>query len=391
MNNQSEGRIGRFFPRFHLFYTILLTSMLKKGKIRKKNVNSQQTFGSMRYWSTWILLVLVLFSSCKKKTFTLEGQLNALSTDTLLVYYIEPSFSLDTIILKNGKFKYKIQPDTLTVFQILWHNQEMIPIFADKGQKVKIKGDNHTITIKGRDENKLMNEILTALNQSKEKDTKAFVDSIIREHPRSFTNLYLLDKYYVRDSVIDINRLKALIGRLSGNIQDTRYVSNLKKRLDQATMKNNSYINIFNMPDRNGKTVGLAQMRDKYILLSFWASWNPESIAYQDTLASAVKALKKEKFVAMSISLDMNKEAWLNAISNRDTTQWLQACDFKAWQGNIITQTGLVDIPKNYLLDKNRRVLIEDINGDSLVHKVKDLIKQDQEKEKEQKQRRLKK
>ena len=69
----------------------------------------------------------------------------------------------------------------------------------------------------------------------------------------------------------------------------------------------------------------------------------------------------------------------------------IRHCDFKAWKGNIITQTGLIDIPKNYLLDKNRRILIEDINGDSLVHKVKDLIKQDQEKEKEQKLKRLRK
>ena len=345
----------------------------------------------MKYWSTWILLVLVLFTSCKKKTFTLEGQLNALPTDTLLVYYMEPQFSLDTIILKNGKFKYKIRPDTFTVFQILWHDQEMIPIFADKGQKVKINGDTTSVTIKGKDENKLMNEILISLNQTKEKDIKAYVDSIIREHPRSFTNLYLLDKYYVRDSVIDVNRLKALIGGLSGNVQDTRFVSNLKKRLDEATMKNNSYINIFNMPDRKGKTVGLAQMRDKYVLLSFWASWNPASIQDQDTIASVVKRLNKEKFIAMSISLDINREAWLKAISNRDTTQWIQTCDFKAWQGNIITQTGLNSIPKNILLDKNRRILIEDINGDSLVNKVKDLIKQDQDREKEQKLKKLKK
>ena len=345
----------------------------------------------MRHWSTWLLLGLVLFTSCKKKTFTLEGQLNNLPSDTLLVYYMEPSFSLDTIILKDGKFKYKIQPDTFTVFQILWHDQEMIPIFADKGQKVKVNGDNQSFTIKGRDENKLMNEIITSLNQTKESDLKEAVDSIIRSNPRSYTNLYLLDKYYARGSVNDVNRLKALISRLSGNVQDTRYVSNLKMRLEQATMKNNSYINLFNVPDRNGKTVGPAQMRDKYVLLSFWASWDPASIAHQDTLASAVKALKKEKFVAMSISLDMNRETWLNAISKRDTTQWFQTCDFKAWKGNIITQTGLIDIPKNYLLDKNRRILIEDINGDSLVHKVKDLIKQDLEKEKEQKLKRLRK
>jgi hypothetical protein len=125
-------------------------------------------------------------------------------------------------------------------------------------------------------------------------------------------------------------------------------------------------------------------------LVDFWASWHPQSVAEQDSLASVIKALKKEKFLICSVSLDLDKEAWLKA-SDRDTTQWKQICDFKGWNHPLIKDQNIQSLPCNLLLDKNKRIIARDIRGKELIDRVKELIKKDKEREKQKKSSKKKK
>ena len=121
---------------------------------------------------------------------------------------------------------------------------------------------------------------------------------------------------------------------------------------------------------------------DKPVLLDFWASWNKESIATQDSLVSVQKALKKDKFVIISLSLDLDKKEWMEKIIQKDTTQWKQVCDFKGWNNSIVKQQGITRIPANILIGPDKRVITQDIRGKELIDKVRQLTEQDKEKEK---------
>ena len=333
-----------------------------------------------------LLLFIPLFIGCDKKTdFTLKGQISGLESDTLLVYYQVPEYKLDTIICQKGVFEYSFVPDTLTVFSLIFNAQEQLPIFAEKGQTVEITGTNKDISIKGKGENHLMNQILTLLRSTPKKETKDKVDSLIRTNHESFTNIYLIDKYFVNDKSPKYNRIQKLIDSQSGIIKDTPYFMDLQAKIDEAqSNKHTQTINILQGQDREGKPVKWPTTRDNYILLDFWATWNPQSIIEQDSLESVLKALKKEKFLVFSVSLDMDREAWLKA-SDRDTTHWRQVCDFKGWNNPIIKDQNIQAIPTNLLLDKNKRIIARDIRSKELIDKVKELIKQDKEKEKERK------
>ena len=335
-----------------------------------------------------LLTTLLLTTGCSEKTnFTLKGEISGLTSDTLLAYYLAPEYKIDTIICQKGKFEYTFTPDTLNVFNLLFNTEESLPIFADKGQTVKIKGTTTDFEIEGEGENKLMNEIFNLLRNTSEEKTMDIVDSLIQANKYSFTNLYLLDKYYANDEYADFEHINKLIEPQSGIIKDSPYIIDLQSRIAHlsAKQKNLSIANL-NGQDRKGEKIKWPTSRENYILIDFWASWHPESVAAQDSLVNVLKELKKEKFLVYSVSLDMDKEAWLKA-SDRDTTQWYQVCDFKGWNNNILKNQGVQELPFNLLLDKNKRIIAKNVRGKELITKVKGFIKEDKEREKAAKKR----
>lgn len=97
------------------------------------------------------------------------------------------------------------------------------------------------------------------------------------------------------------------------------------------------------------------------------------------------EGIEKEKFLIVSLSLDLDKKEWLKAC-DKDTTRWKQVCDFKGWDNSIVKQQGITRLPANLLIAPNKRVVARDIRGKALIDKVKQLIEQDKEKRKPQKQ-----
>ena len=335
-----------------------------------------------------LLTTFLLTTGCSEKTnFTLKGEISGLTSDTLLAYYLAPEYKIDTIICQKGKFEYTFTPDTLNVFNLLFNTEESLPIFADKGQTVKIKGTTTDFEIEGEGENKLMNEIFSLLRNTSEEKTMDIVDSLIQANKYSFTNLYLLDKYYANDEYAVFEHINKLIESQSGIIKDSPYIIDLQSRIAHlsAKQKNLSIANL-NGQDRKGEKIKWPTSRENYILVDFWASWHSESVAAQDSLVNVLKELKKEKFLVYSVSLDMDKEAWLKA-SDRDTTQWYQVCDFKGWNNNILKNQGVQELPFNILLDKNKRIIAKNVRGKELITKVKGFIKEDKEREKAAKKR----
>ena len=76
-----------------------------------------------------------------------------LPSDTILVFYQEPDYKLDTILLSKGKFTYTITPDTFTIFSLLLGEKQILPIYADKGESVTLNGMAGKIEVKGKWEN----------------------------------------------------------------------------------------------------------------------------------------------------------------------------------------------------------------------------------------------
>ena len=345
----------------------------------------------MRKITYLLLAFFCLMTSCSKENnkFILKGEISGLSSDTLLVYYQLPEFKLDTIFSQKGIFEYVIEPDTTTIFSLIFNAEESLPIFAEKGQSVQVKGSTANLEIQGKGDNQLMNDILSLLKETPEQKVKHIVDSLIQTNNNSFTNLYLIDKYYIKDSLPNYRDLEKLIESQSGIIKDTPYLMTLSPIIEDLNNNRLQNVHTLNGKDRKGQDFRWGNIRDRYTLIEFWASWHPQSMAEQDSLQNVIKALKKEKFLICSVSLDLDKEAWLKA-SDRDTTQWKQICDFKGWNNPLVKGQNIHELPINILLDKNKRIIARNIRGKELIEKVKELIQKDKDRELEKKRKKNK-
>lgn len=330
-----------------------------------------------KYIYTFISFFAILLFGCaeNKQEFTLKGKIQGLHSDTIIAYYHHPDFKIDTIVAIGEEFKYTFTPDTFTIFTLLF-NQNEFPVFADKGQTVDIKGTIEKPIIKGDGENERLAQIMEFLSTVPQQLIKQKVDSIIKTNNQSYVNLYLIDKYFVKDHKTEDEKIKDLIDSQIGFIKDTPYISDLQNKLKAQSPKN---IHTLNNKDREEKTFKWNSIRKKYILIDFWASWEPKSVAEQDSLVDVIKALQKENFVVVSISLDYDKEAWLKA-SDRDTTQWIQLCDFKGWKNTTVEEQQIHSLPSNILLNPNKQIIERNIRGQKLIDKIKQLTKDEKKK-----------
>jgi peroxiredoxin len=130
----------------------------------------------------------------------------------------------------------------------------------------------------------------------------------------------------------------------------------------------------FILPDTKGKMVSLSSFKGKYILLDFWASWCGPCRQESPTVVKAYQKFKGDKFDILSVSLDDDKEKWLNAIA-KDHLTWTHVSDLKAWESSVVRLYQVEGIPATFLLDPKGVVIARDLRGPALENTLQELLK----------------
>lgn len=343
-----------------------------------------------------ILIAICLFGCGKtvQKEVSITGEIKGLGTDTLYLYGMDEICDrIDTIFVKDDKFSYSSPIDTITSAFLLIRNQTEYPIFLDKGNKIKIKGDisnPEALTIDGNKYNqeftvfqKELNELDTLSEQVLEQKAEEF----IKQHHSSFVSLYLLDKYFVQKDSPDFNKIKKLIEVMAGILQDKLYIERLNESISQAEKTEiGKYAPFFSLPNVKGVKITRSSedFKKKNLLINFWASWNDSVSNYRSNseLKELYKKYKKNKYIGMlGISFDVNKEQWKDAIK-QDTLDWEQVCDFGGLNSETAKQYSVQQIPANILLSADGKILAKNLHGEELKKKIEEIVSAAEEKDK---------
>ena len=133
----------------------------------------------------------------------------------------------------------------------------------------------------------------------------------------------------------------------------------------------------FSAPLADGGVLALHETKGKVKIVDFWASWCQPCRQENVNLLKLYKRYRPRGLEIISVSLDDNKQAWLNAIG-QDGSDWKNVSDLK--QPSAIAAEYLVTaIPSTFILDNENRIVAKDLRGKELEKFVEEMLKKKKE------------
>jgi peroxiredoxin len=128
------------------------------------------------------------------------------------------------------------------------------------------------------------------------------------------------------------------------------------------------------MPLVNGEQLKLSELKGNVVLLDFWASWCGPCRAENPNVVKLYNKYKDSGFTVYSVSMDSNKDKWLQAIEKDQLTWPSHVSDLKGWSSSGGRTYGVSSIPTTYLIDKKGKIIRKNLRGAQLDEALKELF-----------------
>ena len=131
----------------------------------------------------------------------------------------------------------------------------------------------------------------------------------------------------------------------------------------------------------DGKEIRLSSLRGKVVLIDFWASWCAPCRKEHPLVVSIYHKYKDasfkngEGFTIFSVSMDMHKTAWKNAVI-KDKLVWPNhVSDLKGWRNEAALLYNISVVPYCYLIDGDGIVVAVNPRRERLENELRKLKK----------------
>lgn len=190
------------------------------------------------------------------------------------------------------------------------------------------------------------------------------VDSFIQLRKSSYVSPFLL--VVVNQLSDNVFLLEKRFESLSPEVQQSMYGKYLKEQIDNGKVGAvGTEAMDFVQSDTSGKPVTLSSFKGKYVLVDFWASWCKPCRMENPNVLAAYERFKAKNFTVLGVSLDRSRDAWIKAIQD-DKLEWSQVSDLKFWNNAVAVQYRIQQIPQNFLIDPNGKIVGKNLRGPDL-------------------------
>ncbi len=90
-------------------------------------------------------------------------------------------------------------------------------------------------------------------------------------------------------------------------------------------------------------------------------------------VVKAFNEFKGKNFTILGVSLDKDRDSWKKAIA-QDHLTWSHMSDLKYWNSQAVETFGFQGIPFNVLVDPSGKVIAQELRGEDLDNKLKQVL-----------------
>lgn len=372
-----------------------------------------------------VTLALLIVASCDKKNegstagkLKIRGKVKHTDTGYVVLKEVGDTnvIPLDSVKLKDGTFTFEITPKEKTFYYVELFKKQTVFLIGGPKDTLYVEADGDSqmgkFTVKGSKDNEQIKQAADLINEyQKEFNEKQQSYMMLMQQGKTAEAQQLvssIDAFYAlkikeaKDLINafgpglpamslaanfisperDLPFLDTLAQKLKKEIPNSKHTKSFAEFIDKHKAAQSSAQGFalgtpapdFSASTPTGEWIKLSSLKGKYVLLDFWASWCKPCRQENPNVVKTYNAYKNKNFTILSVSLDEEKEAWVAAIK-KDGLTWSQVSDLKGWGSDIAALYHVQGIPATFLVDPDGKIIAQNLRGDALEAKLKEVLK----------------